>query len=122
MPEALPNALATQDFSLLALFLRADLIVQIVMGILALSSVWSWAVAIDKWFSVSGARARAKRFEQAFWAGQPLDDINERVTEKPAEAMAPLTMICTMVPRITTREPTPVMVRVAVSMMPSAVS
>jgi biopolymer transport protein TolQ len=88
MPEALPNALATQDFSLLALFLRADLIVQIVMGILALSSVWSWAVAIDKWFSVSGARARAKRFEQAFWAGQPLDDINERVTEKPAEAMA----------------------------------
>jgi len=58
------------------------------MGILALSSVWSWAVAIDKWFSVSGARARAKRFEQAFWAGQPLDDINERVTEKPAEAMA----------------------------------
>jgi biopolymer transport protein TolQ len=88
MPEALPNALATQDFSLLALFVRADLIVQIVMGILALSSVWSWAVAIDKWFSVSGARARAKRFEQAFWAGQPLDDINERVTEKPAEAMA----------------------------------
>ncbi len=88
MPEALPNALATQDFSLLALFVRADLIVQIVMGILALSSIWSWAVAIDKWFSVSAARTRAKRFEQAFWAGQPLDDINERVTEKPAEAMA----------------------------------
>jgi biopolymer transport protein TolQ len=89
MPEALPEALAaTQDFSLLALFLRADPIVQIVMGILALSSIWSWAVAIDKWFSVSGARARAKKFEQAFWAGQPLDDINERVTDKPAEALA----------------------------------
>ena len=88
MPEALPNALATQDFSLIALFLRADTLVQIVMGILALSSIWSWAVAIDKWFSVSGARARAKRFEQAFWAGQPLDDINERVTDKPSEAMA----------------------------------
>ena len=88
MPEALPHALASQDFSLLALFLRADLIVQAVMGILALSSIWSWAVAIDKWFSVSGARSRAKRFEQAFWAGQPLDDINERVTDKPAEAMA----------------------------------
>lgn len=88
MPEALPHALASQDFSLLALFLRADLIVQVVMGILALSSIWSWAVAIDKWFAVSGARSRAKRFEQAFWAGQPLDDINERVTDKPAEAMA----------------------------------
>ncbi len=88
MPEALPNALATQDFSLIALFLRADPFVQVVMGILALSSIWSWAVAIDKWFAVSGARARAKKFEQAFWAGQPLDDINERVTDKPAEAMA----------------------------------
>ncbi len=88
MPEALPNALPAQDFSLIALFLRADPFVQAVMGILVLMSVWSLAIAIDKWFSVSGARARAKRFEQAFWAGQPLDDINERVTEKPAEAMA----------------------------------
>ena len=88
MPEALPNALATQDFSLIALFLHADPFVQVVMGILALSSIWSWAVAIDKWFAVSGARARAKKFEQAFWAGQPLDDVNERVTDKPAEAMA----------------------------------
>lgn len=88
MPEALPNAVATQDFSLLALFLRADPIVQIVMGILVLCSVWSWAVALDKFFSVSGARSRAKRIEQAFWSGQALDDINERVTERPAEAMA----------------------------------
>lgn len=88
MPEALPNALASQDFSLLALFMRADMIVQIVMGILVLCSVWSWAVALDKFFAVSGARSRAKRIEQAFWSGQALDDINERVTERPAEAMA----------------------------------
>lgn len=89
MPEALPDALAaTQDFSLLALFLRADPIVKGVMLILALCSVWSWAVAIDKWFSVSGARARAKRIEQAFWAGQPLDDMDSRLIERPPEAMA----------------------------------
>jgi biopolymer transport protein TolQ len=89
MPEAVVPAIqAHQDFSLIALFLRADIIVQVVMGILILASVWSWAVAIDKWVSISGARARAKRFEQAFWAGQPMDDINERVTDRPAEAMA----------------------------------
>jgi biopolymer transport protein TolQ len=89
MPEAMPEALtATEDFSLIALFVRADLIVQVVMGILALASVWSVAVAIDKFFSISGAKARAKRFEQAFWSGQPMDDINDRVTDKPAEAMA----------------------------------
>ena len=71
MPEALPEALvATEDFSLIALFLRADLIVQAVMAILALASVWSLAVAIDKFFSISGAKSRAKKFEQAFWANR----------------------------------------------------
>ena len=89
MPEALPEALvATEDFSLIALFLRADLIVQAVMAILALASVWSLAVAIDKFFSISGAKSRAKKFEQAFWAGQPMDDLTDRDTDKPAEAKA----------------------------------
>jgi biopolymer transport protein TolQ len=84
----MPELQGSEDFSLLALFLRADLIVQVVMGILALASVWSWAVALDKWLSISGARARAKRFEQAFWSGQPMDEASDRVTDKPAEAMA----------------------------------
>lgn len=89
MPEnVVPALTASEDFSLLALFLRADIIVQAVMLILALASVWSWAVAIDKWFSMANARARARRFEQAFWSGQPMDDITDRVTDKPAEAMA----------------------------------
>ena len=57
MPEALPEALnATQDFSLLALFMRADPLVKGVMIMLALASVWSWAVVVDKWFTLQ-ARA-----------------------------------------------------------------
>ena len=51
-PNALAPVVATQDFSLLALFLRADIIVKTVMAILAVASVWSWAVAIDKWMTV----------------------------------------------------------------------
>jgi len=88
LPDALPEVAATADYSLIALFLRADPIVKGVMIILALASVWSWAVAIDKWFSVSGARARAKRLEQAFWAGQPMEDMDGRITDRPAEALA----------------------------------
>jgi biopolymer transport protein TolQ len=87
-PTTLPALPSAEDFSLIALFMRADPIVKTVMAILAIASVWSWAVAIDKFFSVGGAKARAKRFEHAFWSGQPLDEINDRVTEKPAEAMA----------------------------------
>lgn len=89
MPEALPDALAaTADYSLFALFMRADPIVKGVMIILALASVWSWAVAIDKWFTVSAVRARAKRLEQAFWSGQPLEDMDGRVGDRTAESMA----------------------------------
>jgi biopolymer transport protein TolQ len=87
-PTALPEAIAAQDISLIALNLRADLIVKIVMGILMLASVWSWAVAIDKWFGVSGAKSRARRFEQAFWAGQPMEDVSDRVSERGSDAMA----------------------------------
>ena len=80
--------IVNQDFSLIALFLRADPIVKTVMVILGVMSVWSWAVAIDKWFGVMGVRARAKRFEQAFWAGQPLEDASDRASTNGADAMA----------------------------------
>ncbi|MBI1338959.1 protein TolQ [bacterium] len=86
-----PVALAEiggEEFSLFALFLKADLIVKIVMGILVFASVWSWAVAFDRWLSVSAARRKARQFEEAFWSGAPIDDISDRVSEKPSDAMA----------------------------------
>ena len=39
---------APADFSLIALFLRAGLTVKIVMVLLVLASVWSWALIIQK--------------------------------------------------------------------------
>jgi biopolymer transport protein TolQ len=86
-PVALPEVV-NQDFSLLSLFLKADPIVQAVMAILAIASIWSWAVAIDKFLGVGGANGRAKRFENAFWAGAPMDEMSDRVTEKSSDAMA----------------------------------
>jgi biopolymer transport protein TolQ len=80
--------IVNQDFSLFALFLRADPLVKGVMVILGIMSVWSWAVAIDKWFGVMGVRSRAKRFEQAFWSGQPLEDGGDRASTAGADAMA----------------------------------
>jgi biopolymer transport protein TolQ len=87
-PTTLQDAVAAQDFSLVALFLRSDPFVKAVLGVLAIASIWSWAVAIDKWFGVMGARSRAKRFENAFWSGQPLEDATDRASERSADAMA----------------------------------
>ena len=39
---------AATDFSLVAIILRADVIVKAVIVILALASIWSWAVIFDK--------------------------------------------------------------------------
>ncbi|OYX49639.1 MAG: protein TolQ [Alphaproteobacteria bacterium 32-64-14] len=92
MPEALPDAVgASNNSSIFALSLPAELTFAIVVGVvvvLFIASIWSWAVAIEKWFTVSGVRSRAKRLEQTFWAGQPLEDMDGRITDRSAEAFA----------------------------------
>jgi biopolymer transport protein TolQ len=81
----IPNA----NFWLLEHFENADPIVKAVMIVLAIASVWSWGVAIDKWFNVSGVKSKAKRFENAFWSGQPLDDLGDRLgSGNSSDAMA----------------------------------
>ncbi|MEM6625787.1 MAG: protein TolQ [Pseudomonadota bacterium] len=82
------NEVAGQDFSLMAMFLEADIVVKVVMLMLVLASVWSWAIALDKWMGVGSAKKKAKQFENAFWSGQPLDDMGDRVGDKASDAMA----------------------------------
>jgi biopolymer transport protein TolQ len=58
--------IAAQDFSIIALFLRADPIVKMVMSGLLLASVWSWAIIIDKYMSYGSAFRRGRAFEDGF--------------------------------------------------------
>ncbi|MCE9523703.1 MAG: protein TolQ [Alphaproteobacteria bacterium] len=63
------------DMSPLALFMKADIIVKSVMGVLLLASFWSWAIIIGKWLRVGAVRRQADKFEQLFWSGRSLDDL-----------------------------------------------
>ncbi|MDT1060530.1 protein TolQ [Paracoccus sp. CPCC 101403] len=74
------------DFSLIALFARASLTVQIVMIMLILASFWAWAIIIQKFISFAAAKREAGRFDRAFWSGQPLDELFDRVGEEPSGA------------------------------------
>ena len=85
--EAL-QAVTSHNFSLYELFLRADIIVKGVMGLLVLLSIWSWAIILEKFGSIGGAIVRAKKFEGAFWSGQPLEDLDDSVMSDKKEAMA----------------------------------
>ncbi|MEL7107239.1 MAG: protein TolQ [Pseudomonadota bacterium] len=71
------------DFTLLGLFGRATLTVQIVMLMLIFASIWGWAVIIGKHISFRRARAEAGRFDAEFWSGNPLDELFDRIGEDP---------------------------------------
>lgn len=81
------SAAANLDFSLVALFLRATFVVQIVMVVLLLASFWSWAIIIDKLIAFRRQRREAGMFEDAFWSGQPLDQLFERLGGTPRSAL-----------------------------------
>lgn len=72
------------DFSLLALFMRADIVVKLVMLMLIAASVWSWGIIFQKILNFRSARAQAASFDTAFWSGEPLDELFERMGPEPS--------------------------------------
>lgn len=77
-------AVASQiDFSFWALFLRATLIVKLVMVLLLAASFYSWAIIVTKFRQYRAARAEAKVFDQAFWSGEPLDELFDTIGPAP---------------------------------------
>ena len=64
-----------QDLSILQLVLGASLIVQLVMLLLLVVSVISWAAIIRKLGSLRGIRNQNEEFERAFWSGTSLNEL-----------------------------------------------
>jgi len=83
--EAETVALAQgMDFSMWALFARATLTVKLVMIMLIVASFWSWSITIQKIITYRKARSEAERFDQAFWSGEPLDELFDKIGVDPA--------------------------------------
>ena len=76
------------DFSMISLFLRADLVVKSVIVVLLLASLWCWAIIFDKWFGIRRLNKRSSEFEQAFWSGASLDDLYDRIAAQPHDSMS----------------------------------
>jgi biopolymer transport protein TolQ len=74
------------DFSMLALFARATFTVKVVMVMLLVSSFWSWAIIIQRHILFRKARAEAAVFDRAFWSGEPLDELFEKIGPQPQGA------------------------------------
>ena len=67
--------LAATDFSLWALFIRADIVVKLVMIGLIVASVMSWSIIIEKIMTYRRVRQQAEEFEALFWSGETLQNI-----------------------------------------------
>lgn len=74
------------DFSMLSLFARATLTVQVVMIMLFVASFWSWAIIIQKHIAFRTARKEAEVFDRSFWSGEPLDELYEKIGAQPEGA------------------------------------
>ncbi|PJF08947.1 protein TolQ [Pseudorhodobacter sp. MZDSW-24AT] len=74
------------DFSLIALFARATLTVKIVMLMLMIMSFWSWATIVQRHIVYRAAKREAEVFDRAFWSGEPLDELFEKIGPQPEGA------------------------------------
>jgi biopolymer transport protein TolQ len=78
---------AAEQITIWSLFIEADPVVKGVMLILAVASVWSWAIAVDKWLQFGELETHARKFEREFWSGRSLDDIEDR-SDRPRDALS----------------------------------
>lgn len=83
-----PAAAVTPDsFDLLSIFLRADWVVKLVMIGLAIASLWSWTIILDKMFRFSSLNREADRFEDQVASGQSLEDVAATAGAQPKHAL-----------------------------------
>lgn len=75
------------DLSVIALFIHADIVVKAVALILIFASVWCWAIILEKKTTIGKLNRRAGKFEDAFWSGEPLDKLYQRIKQSPDDPL-----------------------------------
>jgi len=76
------------DLSILKLITEASLLVQIIMAILVLMSVASWALIFIKYKQLHNMQKQTKAFEDRFWSGISLKRLfNELKSTRPHEGL-----------------------------------
>jgi biopolymer transport protein TolQ len=60
-----------------ALFLRADTVVEIVMAGLILASIWTWTIIVGQWMRMRRVGRDNDRFEREFWKSEDIDSFYE---------------------------------------------
>ena len=78
------------DFSLVSLFLRADIVVKSVMIILVAFSIYSWAIIFDKIRLFRKINKSAEEFEEKFWKSKSAETFYNNLPSTTNDPMAEL--------------------------------
>ena len=76
------------DFSILNLFIRADIIVKSVIIILIASSIYSWAIIIEKYRLFKKINKTSEEFETKFWKSRSAESFYNNLPDKIDDPMA----------------------------------
>ena len=76
------------DFSLMSLFLRADIIVKSVIIILIVCSIYSWAVILEKYRLFKRINKSSEEFEEKFWNSKSAETFYNSLPAKVDDPMA----------------------------------
>jgi biopolymer transport protein TolQ len=77
-----PSNDVASSFSIVSMFMRADVVVKAVMILLLLASLWSWTIIFNKLVTLSNLKRKARRFEKLFWSGQSLDELYQQYASR----------------------------------------
>ena len=76
------------DFSLLQLFIRADIIVKSVIIILIAASIYSWALIFDKYKLFKRIEKSTTSFEEKFWKSRSAESFYNSLTNRDKDPIA----------------------------------
>ncbi len=79
---------SSADFSILNLFLRADVIVKSVIIILIASSIYSWAIIIEKYRLFKKINKSSEEFEEKFWKSKSAETFYNNLPSNLNDPMA----------------------------------
>ena len=81
---------SSADFSLMSLFIRADIIVKSVILILIACSIYSWAVIIEKFRLFKKINQSSEEFETKFWNSKSAESFYNNL---PANIQDPMALV-----------------------------
>ena len=79
---------SSADFSIINLFIRADIIVKSVIIILIVSSIYSWALIIEKYRLFKKINKTSEEFENKFWKSRSAESFYNNLPDKIDDPMA----------------------------------